>query len=283
MTKRLDISLELPVQQLGLSDLLDFDFVLAHLVLSHSAYRGFYVKQSELGRKSMLDNGMWENGGKSFLSLEDLCVAIGIIQPTEIIVPDEFYNPEKTIENAKEWFKLQEWHPVLSECSYHLVVQGRDFNESIESYRRLLQMALEQNKKMKSSHEKQAVVTISFPLGLGCANYGKDTWAPMREAILAHVALKHEFDQSIKIHLLSIQSPLEASKYLQMNDIPIRSLDTGAPVRAAMVGLRYNRNTGTGERTDGILNPDAELTFDQAQVLLHNIKVLRKFTGHGSA
>ena len=281
--KRLEVSLELPVQQLGLNSLLDFDFVLAHLVLTHPAYRDFYVNQSEKGRRSMLDNSMWEHGGNPPLTLEDLCMAIGIIQPTEVIVPDVFHDPEKTLENAKEWFKMQEWHPVLSECSYHLVVQGRNFGEALDSYKRLLQMALEQNKKMKTTHEKQAVVTISFPLGVGCADKDKDSWAPMREAIVANLALKHEYDSSIKIHLMSIQCPAEVSHYLHMNDIPIRSLDTGAPVRAAMAGLKYDMKTGLGERVDGVLNPDDELTFDQVQILLHNIGVLRKFVGHGSA
>jgi len=283
MAKRLEISLELPIQQLGISELLDFDFLLAHLVLSHPAYRDFYVKQSEKGRRSMLDNGMWEHGGNPPLTLEDLCTAIGIIQPTEVIVPDILYDPEKTLENAKEWFKMQEWHPVLSECSYHLVVQGRTFGEALDSYKRLLQMAREQNRKMKVNHEKQAVVTISFPLGIGCANKEKDSWAPMREAIVANLALKHEYDPTIKIHLMSIQCPAEINRYLQMNDIPIKSFDTGAPVRAAMAGLKYDAETGLGERVDGVLNPDDKLTCDQVQILLHNISVLRKFTGHGSA
>jgi hypothetical protein len=281
--KRLEIGLELPIQQLGLNNLVDFDFILAHLVLSHPAYRGFYVAQSEKGRKSMLDNGMWEHGGNPPLTFEDLCTVIGIIQPTEVIVPDVFMDAGKTFENATDWFKMQSWHPILSDCSYQLVVQGKNFNEAIESYKRLLEMSLTQNEKLKGTHERQPVLTIAFPLGVGCADLSKDTWAPMREAILANVALKHVYDPTIKIHLMSIQNPVEVSHFLKMNDIPIQSLDTGAPVRAAMAGLRYNEKDGSGERVDGVLNPDDELTHDQVQNLLHNIKVLRKFTGHGSS
>jgi hypothetical protein len=278
--KKLEMGLEIPQAHLEtLGELTDFDFILAPVVLTHKAYREYYVSQNQKGRKSMLDNGMWEAGGKPPMTLEDLCVVIGMVQPTEVIVPDVFGDPKKTIENAIEWMKMQDWHPVLRDCSFQFVVQGKNFNEALDCYRYLLEKSLEQNEKAwAKDKEVKPVRTIAFPLGVGCEHDKKDVWAPMREAIVANLSLHKEYDDSIKIHLMSIVDPVEISKYLKMPGMPIQSFDTGAPIRLAKAGKRYNTLTGKGERVEGYLDADEELTLEAFNIAVHNIGVLRKWT-----
>jgi hypothetical protein len=196
--RKLKLAMEIPVPHLEeLSPLTDFDFILAEPALHNESYRKFYLHQQEIGRESMLDNSMWENGGVSPMSFEDLCIVIGMMNPTEVIVPDTFGFTEITIGQAVQWMDYQEWHPIISKYHLQLVVQGSTMDGALDCYKRLLEMAKSQNEHLNAYREDLAVTSIAFPLGIGCPKEKKESWVAMREAILANIALHKEYDSNI--------------------------------------------------------------------------------------
>jgi len=172
---------------------------------------------------------------------------------------------------------MQLWHPVLSSYSFQLVVQGEDFNKALDCYMYLLEMADEQNRKLADA-EVKPVTTLALPLGVGCAHIDKQGWAMRREALFDEICQRHVWSEDINIHLMSIVDPAEISGYLLNEEIPIRSFDTGTPLRSAKAGDRYDPETGKGTRIWEYLNPDDVLTPDQLELAIHNIEVLRRFT-----
>jgi hypothetical protein len=284
MAKRIKIALEIPTQHLPeLTSLTDFDFALAHEILHNDTYRRFYVDQRTRypERECFLDNGMWESGGQSPLTLEDLCVAIGMIEPTEVIVPDVLHVRVQTIKNAKEWCEMQKWHPILSEYSFQFVVQGYDIADATECYKELLDLAIKQNEEVTLPNGKSAVMTLSIPLGIGACNLDKSEWAEIRRDFVWGLIEKSWYHGKIKVHLMSIVDPAELYEYTKYvkfhgHNFPISSLDTGAPIRAAKAGIKYD-DEGHGERVWEVLNPTDILTDEQLALARYNINMLRRY------
>jgi hypothetical protein len=107
----MQLSLEIPVAYLKQwGPLTDFDFALAHRVLSDPVYRKHYATR-EAGRELLLDNSMHELGTPlPIASLADAAFAVGadyVIAPDQLGMPD--WNLEQyrlTLAGLKGRFKI---------------------------------------------------------------------------------------------------------------------------------------------------------------------------------
>src|SRR6266852_4621836 len=100
----------------------DFFYALAHLVLMDDKYRDFFV-----GRPTMLDNGLHENGFP--IKSSDLLDAYHIIKPDVLIPPDFFFDAEGSIVGFLEMANL-----LGSVEHLYPVVHGKSWKELMRCY-----------------------------------------------------------------------------------------------------------------------------------------------------
>jgi hypothetical protein len=101
-------AMEVPEPHLNeLSAYTDFDFALAHKALQYgpdSLYSKFYRKQADSGRIVWLDNSFHEL--ERSLTPSELITAIAYIQPTHIVAPETYNNPQETYAQIVQFKEL---------------------------------------------------------------------------------------------------------------------------------------------------------------------------------
>lgn len=91
-----------PRNHLDLSDLGDFDFVLAHLALKSKSYREHFTCRK--GREVYLDNGVWETGRPASAQI---MIELAIeMQPTYVYAPDYIGDAIQTVDAVRHFCAL---------------------------------------------------------------------------------------------------------------------------------------------------------------------------------
>lgn len=205
----------------------DYDFLLYHLIDKYPEYRSFVKESKRRKRVSILDNSAYEldcnYDVKRFKEL------IEEYQPTFYILPDQFEDCKKTIENAKEFLSGMKG----SNCLSVGVLQGSTVSDMIKCYN-----------FMKNRVE---MISISFklPVFKDIAMNDK-TWRTTTEdgvyalgryLLVSILETEGVLHRGIPHHLLGCNLPQEVVYY---REIPwIASIDTSNPIVAGIEGYSY--------------------------------------------
>ena len=96
------ISHEVPMGMLQMSrSFNDYDYALVHLFKDNPDYFEFYKESVTMGRRVILDNSLYELG--EAFDMAEYAHWIEDLEPTHYILPDTFWDTNRTIEQAMEW------------------------------------------------------------------------------------------------------------------------------------------------------------------------------------
>lgn len=100
--QKMKCSVELPIENLDLSDRFDYDFVIASTYVEHLEYRNYYV---ETERFRILDNGAFETGE----AMEDYryIQLAKSLMPNVLVIPDVYKKPRETLDRFYSF--MDEW------------------------------------------------------------------------------------------------------------------------------------------------------------------------------
>ncbi len=116
-----------PIPYLHLVDGKPYQMCLAHLAYQDSEYAEFYRRQREKGCFVLLDNGAAE---KSQLSLDQLLQVVEMVNPNELILPDEIYNTRTTLDRS--YRAIHRIKQLGMDVQLMAVPQGETFQDWID-------------------------------------------------------------------------------------------------------------------------------------------------------
>lgn len=245
------IAFEIPVLYLEeISQVTDFDYALAHLVLQDPAYRAFYKKQSLRGREVFLDNSV--NELKTPLLASAVLEAAELINPTYVIAPDFVNDMEKTLA------ELNAFRKTFSKAII-AVTQGRNLSECLSCYNQIC------------SYDEVSLVGIPYTLA-SCDGKDSHRAAIMRQRLVNEIKVLNKKP----VHLLGLTDPTELFSY--RGDSFVRSIDTSSPILCGSVGIRYPVEEIGFEK----VFPDENyfyrtLTVERLKDIYYNIAMLRRY------
>lgn len=195
-------------------------FALAQFVLKYPHYADFYKQKSREGSFVVLDNGAAEG---SLVSDNELLEAIHMINPSEVIAPDVFYQAQPTLQRLETFLQLLRDNKI--DVPVQAVPQGSCMKEWLDSYEEMT------NNKL--------VATI------GLSKFGmvkcfkeqthSDLVSVNRQYCIEYLT-QHDMLKK-PMHLLGMQTPFEYVKYRGNNFV--RSTDSCLPVLTAVKGIVF--------------------------------------------
>lgn len=212
------ISHEVPLALLDWSlDKNDYEYILPYFWLRYPEYRDFYIKAKEMGRWSILDNGLFE--GETYSNF-DLINFISSIEPSVFIVPDEWNDSIKTYEHAKTWKELERLLGKFK-CELMIVLQGKSTQEMINLIYKCIELGYTHFALNHSSTTYDEV----FP------HLNKDVSKMMGRIGVVH-SIKEQLSEGdlsqLHFHLLGCTLPQEFMYYSDYDFI--KTLDTSNPI-----------------------------------------------------
>lgn len=243
----------------------DYQYCLYHLFLKNEQYRNFFNKCSLNNVEIILDNSAFEfEQTKEKFNEEDYVKCIEELNPTTFIVPDIMNDGYNTCISFDKFIKK---YPNLKHYKMG-ILQGRTYNEMVECYKYLSDTA------------------DYIGLNHGSIFYnviGRGLTLDERKSNGRIKLIKMLIDDGIwnwnkPHHLLGVQLPIEFSFYKNNNIYNIRSIDTSNPIMAGINNMTYNNTLGLKEKPKGLMaeNMNIELTNDQVDLIMYNIKCFRK-------
>jgi hypothetical protein len=237
------LSLEVPAKQLGLVQAADLDFVLAHKVLEDHVYAEFFRRRPK-GRELILDNSKHELGFS--LPLADLITAADRVNPDYVIAPDDFNDPQWTVEQFESTVTVFNSGERRQKIAAVLVGDTPDV--------------------------RQDVMKLFWNAPMLCLPYKKprlEWWDELPRPL-----------PWPRIHLLGVSSLAELAGWsaISKQNGTSFSVDTSKPVRWAMQGRRIDDG---GSLRGGVLTAKAlldaeEMTAEQFSKALYNIGKLKE-------
>jgi len=244
------LALECPASLLEqVQPLADFDFILAHLVLSDSAYADFYRGST---RTKILDNSV--NELLEPLSLDQLKRAAEVVHPDLVVAPDYLGDSEKTISALDRAINVFGKGKVLP------VVQGSTLREALDCSDYL---------------HSELFTSVAVPYDITSRRTDSlEVLAAGRQAVV--MGLESSFST---IHLLGLTCLEELEAYRSSRKVV--SIDTGSPVLHGLRGLRFGRDRMLAKAIPTLeqMGSPAGFEVDQGDVdfesIYYNIAYLR--------
>jgi hypothetical protein len=271
------ISHETPVSLLPYSwGYNDFCYCLVHLMPINPAYKDFYFKSVDYGRKVLLDNSIFELG--TSFDPDQFAHWVNELNPFEYVIPDVLEDAKGTCESMDSFLSKYSNLPGRKIG----VVQGKTYQEIIDCY--------------KFVAPKVDKVAISFDYSYYLQNCDwsqinvpgfvkvleENKW--FKYAIGRVKLLNDLYDDNIldinkPHHLLGASVPWEFSLY-EDNFLSeyIETVDTSNPIVAGILGKKYEPEFGLSEKWSVKLVDfiDAELNNQQISDSFWNITQFRK-------
>jgi len=251
------LSFEVPTNNLKqLGPLFDYNFCLAPLALSSSAYLSYYKTSSKY---KIVDTGIFETGKTP--PLEDILKAAALLNAQEVCAPDSLKNANGTISTTEAFLNFLKASGNLGKYKVMGILQGENKPMWIKCAK-----WMEQNPNID-------VIGISY---IGCSAFSSD---PSQARIQAVHTITQLVGARKPLHLLGIGgNPIELKT--QINNPLVRSCDTSVPVTQALVGDIYNPLTGS--TAPKAARPadffDLTLTSSQLAATISNINTLKSWT-----
>lgn len=248
------ISHEVPLDLLNTSQIFnDFDYALVHLFEDFPGYFQYYKDAVENGRMVYLDNSLYELG-ESFDPARYI-KWINELHPAAYIIPDTFWDGERTIRQAMDWFL--NWKPQVKVCCRTIgVAQGATYEEIVKSYKFMACMCdvvaftfkFHPDFVLNSSEEFQnfwlSIGNSMLSLhGMNNEDFDDDVRAACSQAIIRYAVIGKLsadgiIDPNKKHHLLGCQNTFLLNK---LAELPfIFSIDTSNPIITALEGHTYD-------------------------------------------
>lgn len=249
-----NINSELPLGMLDENyELNDYDFVLFHLYESCQEYKEYYLRmrQDHPDRLMIFDNSAYEYFVKGErLDMDAYVQAVLELKPDYYILPDVLRDKEKTLEGVRTFIKDYLHNDKYSDTLLFssmtgfmvplAVAQGgssEDLEECIQEFNNYGFTAIGIPFHLDFYTEGQYSQDIE---GEFMEVYGKET-KDIRYA-MGRVRWIRDHEDILKkfnyVHLLGSHCPLEKVFYSDYN-----SMDTGYPVKCAMVGVKLGEET----------------------------------------
>lgn len=251
------ISHEIPKQLFPFHDLInDYPYVLGHLLMEGTKYfdkeyADFYRKKISESEYSILDNGAFELGHPVENDvLYKLCEEY---KPHTLVLPDHFFDSDKTIKAAKEFY-----NHYTGSSELMIVLQGRDFDELMSCFDGAVNLGFIDKIAISFGIFKEPYLRFLFIKRL----------IEERSAELKHHSL----------HLLGCRNPSEFRLYKGM-EIYIASVDTSSPIVNGWSGNELTQYGLMNEKPKELLaeNLDISLNQDQLFLIVKNIKTFRSY------
>ncbi len=112
-------SVELPIENLNLSDQFDYDFVIASTYVEHLEYRKWYTN---LTRFTILDNGAFETGAA--MKDSDYINLAQRLTPNVLVIPDVYKDPKSTLDRFHDFMRVWEENGILHHTELMGVIQA---------------------------------------------------------------------------------------------------------------------------------------------------------------
>jgi hypothetical protein len=241
-----------------LSNYVDYDFVLTHLVLDNQQYREFYKQRKTY---KILDNSIFELG--EAVSNSKLFEALEIIKPNVIIAPDVLKDSAKTINRTKSF--LSEFSSKNTfNCTIAGVLQGTSLSDLIQCYNFYTSEPL--------------INTICIPFDLNIIELTNPNLSMELNWLVQRVFLTDFIEKSglvcsnYNYHLLGVGLPVEV--VYQSKHSWITSIDTSAPVVAGLQNKKLFTLKSKLVRPVDYFSLDLDSSIIQTIIL--NIKELQK-------
>lgn len=241
------LALECPTSMLGvIQPLADFDWILAHLVLSDPDYAEYY-KQS--GRFKVLDNSV--NELLEPLSIGEIAAAAKCVHPDLVVAPDYLGDKEKTLES------LEMAIITFSKESIMPVVQGSDLDEVLSLLGEILNLGFER---------------IAVPYDILSSRESSSVIMASNRTKVVHL-IESRVPIGFGIHLLGMTTLPELLCY---NSGWVKSIDTGVPVLLGSKG--YAIDKASIDKSKPTMSQMGELHLETAYLgsIYYNIAYLRK-------
>jgi hypothetical protein len=258
--KKIMIAHEAPIPILkDVQRVTDYDYALVHLFEKHQEYKDFFVNAVRDGREVLLDNSIFELG-VAFDS-EKFAKEVLDLKPSYYIVPDVLEDGFKTVQSFERFIMDYPRLPGLKIG----VVQGRTYDELVECYKYMSEMA--------------DYIAISFDysyyLMSGLGKTKLERWCYGRAKFIGDLLNAGIWNREKPHHLLGCSLAKEFANYWQVENI--RSVDTSNPVVAGLNALRYTGNLGLQEKPSVKLADLIEKvpTDDQMEDIYYNMKSFR--------
>lgn len=271
------ISHEVPLQLLGASRWFnDYDYALVHLFDQYPEYLNFYRRSIEIGRTVILDNSLYELG--EAFNMDDYASWIEKLQPTYYIIPDTFWDADRTIEQAIEWmYKYGKNLPG----KLMGVAQGNTYNDIARCYK--FMSAFCDRIAFTFKFSPNVINDIDFHdyvadhFSCDCPT---DIQAACRYWVLERLHASNIIDVTKEHHLLGIQNTTALSNIAQWDWIT--SIDTSNPIINGFLHNRYdsNGNTHCDKPTKTLRDFFTDDCCDPQTLedIRHNVRIFRDLT-----
>lgn len=279
----------------------DFDYALVHL-LNNPEYFNFYKESLEMGRTVYLDNSLYELG--TAFNPEEYVKWINELNPTYYIIPDTFWDTQKTINQAMHWFI--HCAPLITGTSKPIgVCQGGCYEDIVRCYKfmdSVVGMIAFTFKFPKDFVEKSGTVFQQHwkTFGEDCTEWmfniiTNENEDAIRNAMLRYALLtKLDEDGYINHNKLHHLLGLQNTAFLEdMNrDFNwIHSIDTSNPIISGLCGCKYSyENTSENQTLIGNDNApkptrvladffDKPISANQYNCIKFNVMAFREYCG----
>jgi hypothetical protein len=239
----------------------DYQYCLPHLLDQSQEYKDFFIKAKENNVYIIMDNSLHELGHA--YDSERLLYWINELKPNEFIVPDVWQDMKGSINNAREWSKID----LPEEVTKVAVVQAMNLSEAMTCYQ---------------YYRDLGYTKIAFSYGASYYSELNNHPNPDLAKALGRIyVINHLYKIKLikddhRVHLLGCASPFEFSLY--KNTKYIESIDTSNPIMATLDGIKYNNSLNINKPISN-MNDNFYITPDKIDydLLNYNIEMFRKF------
>ena len=258
----------------------DYDYALVHLLDQNEDYRKFYERSAVNDRTIYLDNSIFELGDPADWKLMHKWVKR--LKPTYYMVPDALEDADKTIMNWSNWHQMVEAVEDESETIHRSprdsilkgnapgtigVVQGKDWNELVQCYKFMSEMAdmvaisfdysyylwTGTTNIYNANAAEEWLKTLTDetcdyvraghaqvdPVSCDICRDRVARYSSGRQAFIDRLIHEKVWNWNKPHHLLGCSLPVEFKHYVNNNVHNIVSIDTSNPVVAAIKGYKY--------------------------------------------
>jgi len=240
----------------------DYQYCLPHLLDQSQEYKDFFIKAKENNVYIIMDNSLHELGHA--YDSERLLYWINKLKPNEFIVPDVWQDMKGSINNAKEWSKIELPEGVTKVA----VVQAMNLSEAMTCYQNYRDLGYQK---------------IAFSYGASYYSELNNHPNPDLAKALGRIyMINHLYKIKLikddhRVHLLGCQVPQEFSWYNNMSFI--ETIDTSNPIMATLDNIEYH-STGLQTKPKANMNDNFYISSNEIdyELLNHNISTFKDLT-----
>lgn len=226
----------------------DYDYFLIHQITRHPEYRDFFNLSKSLGRRSVLDNSLYEL--KESFDPDVFADFIRELRPSEYLIPDCFDSYDKNMDMFDDWMIKYSGLPGVKIATVH----GGSLRDFEDAYRIF----------------DSTGVKIAF-------NFAESLYSRLGDPIASrfYVISSLSINPGRKHHLLGCTVPQEFMMYQNMKFI--ETIDTSNPVMAAFEGKRYPIASKPRLAVDEC--QDTDISESIKADIYYNVSVFKKYLG----